>query len=319
MLMASAASAQDVIATIWIYDQEKCAADPFSTSSSLTVFETNKVLSGGTWNCGYVQTGDTANHPIWVDQNTIPDGCSLVLYNGPPKGDDVHTGPCQTYYASISNAGGGCIKTAVDPDYGFALCCGNDCTSAPSPPPKRSLDSATKAPSERHVAAKRDVTAIKRTNPFNDLARRDDCAFGGKGGSITTFGTQVRLGPPLNCGASEEACSPEVQLSYTSSVTNTFGVSSEIGANLFEIISASVTFSVEVSHEESHGFTWSATASVPPGQSGYLTFQPKLECTPDGSFSGDCNGVTDGQTGKVCYQALVGGIPDGQVTFVQDV
>ena len=148
----------------------------------------------------YVQTGATANHKIWIDQKTIPDGCSLVLYNGPPKGDDAHQGACQTYYATISNEGGGCIVTNVDPDYGYAMCCGGDCEAAPAPPgKKRDLLPASKAASSKK---ERDVTAIKRSNPFN----RRDCSFSGTGGSITPFGTQLRLGPPVNCAAGDDPC-----------------------------------------------------------------------------------------------------------------
>lgn len=55
-------------------------------------------------------------------------------------------------------------------------------------------------------------------------------------------------------------------------------MSSSLGASLFEVISASVTFSVETTHEESHSYSWKASASIPEGQSGYLTFAPRLAC-----------------------------------------
>ncbi|KAF2729170.1 hypothetical protein EJ04DRAFT_580851 [Polyplosphaeria fusca] len=326
-VLVASAHAQDVLAQVWVYSTEKCAGDSWSGSTDFTVFESNKVLSGGEWKCmygtsklsGFEDSG--TQYTIFVDQTTIPDDCSLVLYQGPPKGEEVSQGECQTYYASISNSGGGCVKTQIQHDFGYALCCGSDCEAAAAPPPEADDSAKRDVKEAKDVAqpAPRDVAAMKRTNPLDRLSRREDCTFSGEGDSVTAFEPQIRLAGSVNCPG-PESCDQTVQFTYSSSVTNTYGVSSEIGASLFDVISLGVSFSAEVSHETSKEFTWSVTVTVPAGQSGYVTFQPRTECTPKGKFSGGkCKGAPTDIEGHFCYQALVSGNPDGQVSFVQDI
>ena len=126
LLAAAGASAQDVKATIWAYSTENCAGDAFGESTSMEIFETNTVYTGGTWNCAYSNVDLPGfekvggQYKIFVDESTIPDDCSLVLYQGAPKGDDTSSGECQTYYSSISNKNGACIETEIAPQYGYA-------------------------------------------------------------------------------------------------------------------------------------------------------------------------------------------------------
>ena len=165
----------------------------------------------------------------------------------------------------------------------------------------------------------RDVAAHKRTAPLNNLNPRADCSFSGSGNSLTSFGIQQKVVSSMSCPAGADDCSQTGTFDYTSSDTNTFGVSTEIGA-AFEIFSASVSFSAEVSHTESKSYTEAFSVTIPQGQSGYLTFQAKYECTPKGTLSGsDCKGLPTDKEGSACYPVFLGGLPDGQYLFVQDI
>lgn len=73
---------------------------------------------------------------------------------------------------------------------------------------------------------------------------------------MTTFGQQVKLAPAVGCDSATNSCSPGVEVTYTSSTSQTFGVELEIGAELSEIISASVSFTYEITKETSKSFSW---------------------------------------------------------------
>ncbi|KAJ4292087.1 hypothetical protein N0V90_009986 [Kalmusia sp. IMI 367209] len=277
-ILAFTTIAQNTVADIWVYSTSKCSGDAFSASSHLEVYESNKVLSGGTWECRYrhqdlvgFEDSGTA-YTVFVDETTIPDDCSLVLYTGTDPNDALASGKCMNYYSTIGNKDGGCVETSIAHQFGYALCCGDNCQAATKPPSTPSLLKREIEEVMFPASAVRDITAVK----------------------------------------------PDV--TYEASTTNTFGVSAEAGVNLFEVISASVTFSYEVSHETSRSYSWSISADVPPGQSGYISFAPHYLCSPEGKFSGSqCQGAPVDTPGRFCYQALLSGNPDGKAIFVQEV
>lgn len=125
-ILAASVAAQDTIADIWVYSTDKCKDEAFSGSLDLSLYESNKVLTGEKWTCMYAQTDlvgfedSGTQYTIYVDENTIPDDCSLVLYQGAPRDDSLNQGECQTYYATISNKDGGCVETKIAKEFGYA-------------------------------------------------------------------------------------------------------------------------------------------------------------------------------------------------------
>lgn len=154
-----------------------------------------------------------------------------------------------------------------------SMCCGADNCDVDSssfpidPPGKRGLPVSRVIP---------DVTRVKRTNPFE---RRADCSFKSNGGdkSVLTYGEQVRISQPVNCGQTD--CTDGVDVTIESSTSNSFGASVEVGGELLKAITASVSFTYEHTTEHSASFSTKFTGSRPAGSEGYVSFLPRIECT----------------------------------------
>lgn len=106
------------------------------------------------------------------------------------------------------------------------------------------------------------------------------------------------------------SCQQSVDVARSVSQTNSFGVSTEVGATFFEVVTASVSFSYEYSfsEEESQSSTYSVTIS--PGSRVYLTWTPELECV-EGSFSGSCDDWDSDNDGEICIPKFLGGNGSG--------
>ena len=140
------------------------------------------------------------------------------------------------------------------------------------------MEAPVEAPVEANAV--RDVTAVKRTAPLDSkrLDRRD-CTWSSEGKtSAITYGPQVRFGPVYTCAPGTEACSQSVAITYTSSVSNSFGATVSAGVSLFQIISSSVEFTTTYTEEQSTAHSWTHDLSIPAGQKAFLTFRPKIEC-----------------------------------------
>jgi hypothetical protein len=92
--------------------------------------------------------------------------------------------------------------------------------------------------------------------------------------------------------------------------TNTFGVSTEVGASFAKVVFTSISFSYEYSftEEESQSSSYSVTISF--GYDVYLTWTPELECA-EGSFSGTCDDCDTGD-GEVYIPKFLSGSTSGE-------
>jgi hypothetical protein len=211
-----------------------------------------------------------------------------------------HTTPCRVF--------------AVPEVLTIAKCCGTDCDSLGGTPALRPREAAAlPAP-----AAPRDVTAVKKSNIFQ--TRQEECVWNSPGVRRGVGATQI-LTNSLSCPATNaESCPNDVTVSLSVSSTNTFGVSTEVSASFFEIVSASVSFSYEYSYTEETSYSTTYGVNISPGSSGYLTFTPELECS-DGHFEGPCSFTADGD-GTVCiprYVTAGTGEPAGVYNFVTEL
>ncbi|KAF2201914.1 hypothetical protein GQ43DRAFT_17407 [Delitschia confertaspora ATCC 74209] len=262
-------------------------------------------------------TNGEGSYSVHVDESTIPEGCQWVFFSGAPDDDQVNQGECFNFYRRVPSEGK-CTSLSLAPRFGYAMCCGDACTveagDFPTKPSKRSLPI-----SKSSAVRPRDVTQIKRSPPFSRPFKRDDCAFkpsNGETNAVITYGQQVRVTSLLDCQSTTE-CTDGVSFSYSQSTTNTFGVSTELGGSLFEILSASISFSYEHSETEEKSYETTYSGTRPAGSKGYITFTPKMECSPKGTFTGDCNDWKTDVEGNACFPVFISGAPDGIFTFVQ--
>ena len=129
----------------------------------------------------------------------------------------------------------------------------------------------------------RDVTQIKRSSPFAE--KRAACTYESVDKTaIITYGEQRRVSPVVNCGAVD--CTDSIAISFTQTFSTSFSITTELGATILEVISASVSMSTTWTQETSTTVETAYEGSRPAGSSGYITFQPRLECTYD-SFPGN--------------------------------
>jgi hypothetical protein len=125
------------------------------------------------------------------------------------------------------------------------------------------------------VKVVRDVTGIKRAAPLQQ--KRADCTWSSEGKeSLTSYGTQTRVTPEVDCGELE--CTDAITFTYETSTSTTFGVETSVSADFFKIMSASVSFSTDFSQSESRSVSMQYTGSRPAGSTGYVTFSQKYEC-----------------------------------------
>jgi hypothetical protein len=119
-------------------------------------------------------------------------------------------------------------------------------------------------------------------SPLEEAVKLDKraCSFEATSGPTDVDGDRQVMTGNLNCPASESGtgCSISRTESVSVSQTNTFGASAEVGASFFEVVQVSVSFSYEYSYTEERSQSVQNTVNLNPGQSGYLTWVPLLEC-----------------------------------------
>lgn len=156
------------------------------------------------------------------------------------------------------------------------MCCGQEACAVAQ------KDDPFSSPSKRETSSAsvvRDVTAVKRASPFHRLHKRD-CGFELSGDDKSTtvkYGDQRKITNEVICEADVD-CTDGVEISYSESVTNTFGVEASLGGELFKALSLSVSFTYEYSIEKGTEFTGKYDGARPKGSRGYITFTPKIEC-----------------------------------------
>lgn len=134
--------------------------------------------------------------------------------------------------------------------------------------------------SKREAAPKLyDVTAPKRAAPLDRVGKRqEECSFeGGAEADVRYWGEQLRVSPIRNCG-NADGCELSYDMSYSEMVGESWGVGSEVGATLFQVVSASVSFDYTYEESEETTRTHSIKESVPGGFSGYIVWEPLVAC-----------------------------------------
>lgn len=156
------------------------------------------------------------------------------------------------------------------------MCCGDDaCEVATS-------DAFTGTPAQPSQSASakkaRDVTQVKRAPALEK--RKHECSYkikdNKKAESYIWYGDQEQASPEVECG--EQECTDGITVSYSGSASTSFTAGADMGVNLFEVISASVSFSQTYTKEKSKSFSSTYSAVRPPHSKGYITFTPKYEC-----------------------------------------
>ena len=180
-------------------------------------------------------------------------------------------------------------------------------------------------PDFRNISDDSTAPATTKRNHARDLAlpiakRQEGCSFSG-GKTFEKFGAAQRLTNTLRCPAdAKESCTFTEQVSRSVSSTNTFGTSVEASAEIFKIISVSVSFSYEYSFTQEKSQSSSYQFPVSPGQAGYLTWTPLLECV-DGAFARTCNFNTG--NGQACIPKFLSGEgtgePRGEYGFIAEL
>lgn len=242
---------------------------------------------------------------FYADPSSAPEGCTVVFWQ-PNFDSDVR---CSIPIAKFTSGQVGCVKASQNMNsFNYGWCCSDNCdTAIPDSIPEAGND--TSAIENNKV---RDVTAVKRAAPgallgaesskYDNIAKRqtdkDGCAFTPSGDRYTLSFTPVQVVPVALC-SSEEGCEYSGSQSMSFSYSQTFEISSEVGATILEVIQASVSFSYSETYTEETSTEVSYTVTVPNGQRGYISFTPTYECF-DGSFAGDnCRAAVDKD--GLCY------------------
>jgi len=127
-----------------------------------------------------------------------------------------------------------------------------------------------------------DPVAIKRKAPLELLGRSDECKWNGLDDSEEPYLKQLgqyRVGPFTPCETEGGCDGREITLSYSSTVSETFGMESGVSATLFEVVSVSMSFSYSEETAEEKGYEFTYKYSVPEGARGYVAWNPLGECT----------------------------------------
>lgn len=236
-------------------------------------------------------TTDEGDITGWISGDDIYSlGCQLIIY------ERVTDDPTCGRMVATLDQNTPCRKFNFPPNFGLGCCCGSascngigtrDLEGYPTSskygftePEKRmeSIDAPAPAPARQHA---RDVQA-RSPVPEPALApkKRADCSFDATDDPVDVQDKPQTVSNTLSCPSNEggNGCAIQKSYSVTTSQSNSWGASAEVGASLFEIVSVSVSFSYEYTYEESQTSEISYTVNLAPGQSGYLTFVPELEC-----------------------------------------
>ncbi|KAF2280122.1 uncharacterized protein EI97DRAFT_439187 [Westerdykella ornata] len=299
LVAVTGVSAQDVLADVMVYNSESCgkdANDPNLVSSGITVFKDVseiKVVDGKPngacmrqlWSVpGFEE--ENGQYNLHIDENTIPEDCEMVFYVELPAGSSS-SGPdnCATFVRRVPSADA-CTTVSLRKEFGYAMCCGDEnCSFA-----------AKNNPFTSSSRAKRNVAAVKKS----PLLRRDGCTFtpdDANAKPTTEYGPQVIISNTYNCPGTND-CEQEFQIGYSVEVTNSWGAEASLGGELWGAITASVSMSHQWSESKQTSWNGNYKYVIPAGGSGYMTFQPELECSPAGKFGDSCSDGVKGQHGK---------------------
>lgn len=231
-------------------------------------------------------TTDEGDITGWISgENIYSLGCQLIIY------ERVTDDPTCGRMVALLDQNTPCRQFNFPPQFGLGCCCGSASCDGIG---RRGLEYPTSskygftetrkrtesidAPARQHA---RDVQARSPVpRPALEQKKRADCSFEATDEPVDVQDSPQTVSNTLSCPSDEDSSGCAIQQTYsvTTSQSNTFGASAEVGGSLFEVISVSVSFSYEYTFEESQTDEISYTVNLAPGQSGYLTFVPELEC-----------------------------------------
>ncbi|KAL2213220.1 hypothetical protein CC79DRAFT_1362036 [Sarocladium strictum] len=287
----------------------------------------------------------SGNLKAWLDTSDVPNNCSLLVFMTDTDHNSQLDRNCVSSYLSFSNRKP-CASFNVPSTFGYTLCCGSNCGQDPvesiiapddddkntgkraqPPRPEDEIIATNPTVTDSNALKSRDVTALKRAAPFNLLnerqdlnARKEKCEFDTdqESGERRKYGKVLQVSPPDNCPPeSESNCDITYTISYAEMVGSSFELGASMGANLLEVISFSVSMSVSYQESETDTYSYSKTYSVPPGFTGYITWEPLVECVT-GKLKGDCsdklkldNDADGTEEEETCFIVESNGIPQG--------
>jgi hypothetical protein len=168
---------------------------------------------------------DGDNYKVWVQFEGLGDGCSGLIATGATFDPSTCSG-----FNGIS-AVGQCQQYLIPGTFHTSQCCGTACNNLKA----RSVVDSTKTLEKRHA---RDFA----------LTARDDCSWTGPEPTVAP-GAQRQILGDIQCGTTD-GCMESGTTTTESSSSNTFEVSTEVGASIFDIISASLSLSDSFTQEE---------------------------------------------------------------------
>ncbi|KAK8868428.1 hypothetical protein PGQ11_007006 [Apiospora arundinis] len=167
------------------------------------------------------------------------------------------------------------------------------------------------------AAAKADATSNSRA-----IKRDDSCKWEGQGKKKTRALEGQKLTGDQPCELSD-GCDLSNAMQVSWQATSTFGISSEVGASFFEVVSVSMSLSYEYSYSEGASSTVTYSVTQPQGTTGHIEWFQYYWCDT-GKFTGNCDsqgfGDLVGSEGENCIPVeLANGNPDGAAVFVASI
>jgi hypothetical protein len=262
--LTSSVFAQDAVLAQSIYrNQDECHGDG---QSYLLEWFDEPECRRATFSLDWPQD-ENGYYSGFLTTDNLPDDCLILL--GEPN--DANPDLCGNVYQSASPIRS-CVPTNFRSPLNYIYCCGDDCNEWTPTAASNVTKRVDKQP------ARRDVTAIKRTNPLA-TKRQAECQFNPDSDETRdSFGRAQTVATDLNCPAGTENCDIGVDVSISVAHTAGFEVTTELSATFFEVVQSSVSFSYYTEETTERTWTQRYTATLSAGTSGYLNFIPDLEC-----------------------------------------
>ncbi|KAB5542670.1 hypothetical protein GE09DRAFT_1225590 [Coniochaeta sp. 2T2.1] len=315
--LAAAVTAQEVLYTFPFFKESNCGGD----TMDLKFFEhSGDTCRGGTMIPGDGwEKRDNGDWKAYVNAKGLASNCQVALL----KESSVDPESCGDVFATFDGATTTpCSQLWVPQQIGAFWCCDDECDGiiafeatarlARKDYIHMSSPASNLANKVKKSSPSSDVTAIKRS-PL--MRPRADCKWEGAAPEDSR-GAAVKVTGTLSCGQDGD-CQLQDQAEVSFEATQSFGVSTEVGASFFDLVQASVSFSYEYSFTQGEKRLVSYTVSIPPGTKGHLEWTPYLECTT-GKFTGDCQWAAEADGFACVHKQLASGQPDGLMAYVQE-
>lgn len=128
-LLAATVSAQEISADVLVYNAADCGENPNNpnlVSIDLKVFkgtETKIVNGKRVSSCMYSLIDVNSwkmkegKYSVHIDENSIPDGCEMIFFDGAPDDDELNQGDCWSFTRRVPSDGK-CTSLSLGPRFG---------------------------------------------------------------------------------------------------------------------------------------------------------------------------------------------------------